>query len=207
MSRNSNPPQLLTSIKSTQNGATRNEGMPASNRRGSGNKKEPDLFDPPVSSEDELASEPVPRTAPKGLKKGPREPKLHLPSSEDEITDSGNRAGIQPTKFEKDSERTGPKPAIRPRAFGDVKPKLATYGSARSSQESRFTSSQKSYNSNELWAERDLVSGGTLLADTAKRYSASTKRTLTASSRVSRQKRPKKVAEGKTASQRQILYI
>lgn len=187
MSKNARPPQLLKSIPS------KDSMKPAatSKKRSRAPEKDVDVSAPPLSSDDESSEGDEPNAVAGAQKRG------KSPSSSGD--ESPDRAEIQPTAFSSSLQSAANTSSSRSKVkYVSSQGSSKTYGSARGSQESKPSSSQRSRNGKEPRDdELGPVKGGSLLRDPDKTFMKG-KGPKPSSPRAPRQKRTKKTAKGKT---------
>lgn len=151
------------------------------------------MLAPPISSGDEDSSEEDGRDPVADAEKGGKSP---ISSG----NESPDRADIRPTTFPSSWNSTTSTASNRSRIqYGSSQKGVKRYGLARSSQESKPSSSQRSRNEKEPRDGLDPVKGDSLLRDPDRTFKKGNG-AKPSSPRASRQKRTKKAATGKESS-------
>lgn len=157
-------------------------------------EKEVDISGPPINSDDDDSGDEDEPPAVTGAVEGAKSPS---PSGDE--SDGPDRADIRPTTFQSSSNSKTSTSSNRSKAKnGPHRSGQRTYGLARSSQESKPPSSQRSRNAKEAPDDLDPVKGETMLRDPGKKFT----RAPTAKPpppRAPPPKRPRKASEGKEA--------
>ncbi|KAL2112522.1 hypothetical protein VUR80DRAFT_7375 [Thermomyces stellatus] len=183
LSRNARPPPLLKSLPSRN--TAREAGT--NKKRSRTPEKEVDVLAPPISSGDEDSSEEDGRDPVADAEKGGKSP---ISSG----NESPDRADIRPTTFPSSWNSTTSTASNRSRIqYGSSQKGVKRYGLARSSQESKPSSSQRSRNEKEPRDGLDPVKGDSLLRDPDRTFKKGNG-AKPSSPRASRQKRTKKAA-------------